>query len=208
MAPRETAFSKDRNGDSGGHRRARFFVVCLWLLTAAASMHASETEPFVGTWQHVGGETEEAGLLSAIEHCVAELNFLIRPLARSRLVKSSPIPDRVVIQTEAALVSVTQGNGPALSSPLGSVLPVTSPEGETIELSYRLQQDSLVQRVENGDGARQTIYRAVAGGKRLTAEVTTTSRFFSSALVYTLTFERVGSGQVSQTAPAPVNPSL
>jgi len=177
------------------------------LLAPVTPAQASDATRFTGTWEHVGGDSEQEGLLAAIEHCVAELNFLVRPLARHRLVQSSGIPSRVVIAAEDTRVSVQQGSGPVLSSPLGSVIPATSVEGDRIELSHRIQDDALVQRVANPDGARQTVYRLDAKGSRMSAEVTTSSRFFSRALVYTLTFERVTSKQVSQGPSAGVTSS-
>ena len=113
----------------------------------------------------------------------------------------------MVIAAEDTRVSVQQGSGPVLSSPLGSVIPATSVEGDRIELSHRIQDDALVQRVANPDGARQTVYRLDSKESLMSAEVTTSSRFFSRALVYTLTFERVTSKQVSQGPSAGVTSS-
>ena len=182
-------------------------LVCVAPLVTATQARADDPARFSGTWEYVGGESEHEGLLEAIEHCVEQLNFLIRPLARRRLVQSSPIPSQVVIQAEASQVSVQQGQGPTLSSQLGSVIPVTSVDGDRIELSYRMQEDALVQRVANPDGARQTIYRLDPKGRQLRAEVTTSSRFFSRALVYNLTFERVTRKQVSRGPSEPLTAS-
>ena len=186
--------------------RGLLVLVSVGLLASAAYAREGDPNRFAGTWEHVGGKSEQNGLLSAIEGSIADLNFLLRPLARNRLVKSSRIPSRVIIETEASQVTVKHGRGPALSSPLGSVIPVTSVDGDRIELSFRMRGGALVQRVASPDGARQTVYRLDPNGNRLFAEITTSSRYFSRALVYQLTFERVESEQVSRV-PAGPSPS-
>jgi len=186
--------------------RSRILLALVGVGLLASTAYAREADPtrFAGTWQHIGGESEQNGLLKAIEGSIADLNFLLRPLARNRLVKTSRIPSQVVIETEERQVSVRQGRDPMLTSPLGAVIPVTSVEGDRIELSFRMRDGALVQRVANPDGARQTVYRLDPKGNRLFAEITTSSRYFSKALVYQLTFERVKGGQVSR---APAGPS-
>ena len=187
--------------------RALLILACLAPLVVSSPMRAESAARFGGTWEYVGGESEHQGLLEAIERCVGQLNFLLRPLARRRLVNSSPIPSQVIIQAEASQVSIQQGQGPALSSPLGSVVPATSAEGDRIDLSYRMQEDALVQRVANPEGARQTVYRLDPDGQRLQAQVTTSSHFFPRALVYELTIERVTRSQLSRGPSGPVTSS-
>ena len=72
--------------------------------TATNTAHAAseQADRFVGSYAFAGGERERAALDAAIDEVVAEMNFLVRDVARSKLRESNPIPDNVTIELDGS----------------------------------------------------------------------------------------------------------
>jgi hypothetical protein len=171
-------------------RRAVAFVAALLCASGSAGDDARANDAFVGEWVHVGGEIEEQRIRESVEACVSEMGFLVRPLARSRLLDGSRIPLRLEIEAGASWVSIIEDDGAPLAAPLGVPAKLTAHTGDTIDLRHVLTRDALVQWRTSDEGTNRITYRLVDGGRRLVTDVLTTSRHLPRPVTYRLTYER------------------
>lgn len=135
------------------------------------------------------GQTSEI-IESAIETGIAKMNFITRPIARSRLKKTNPSYQRIDISRTADQISVQFDNGkPVLMPADGRSAKWTRADGEVFDVSGNWQGSQLVQTFAAGDGQRINTFSLAPDGK-LTMQVTLSSTQLPAAVKYTLTFKR------------------
>ena len=156
-------------------------VVALGLAPASAHAEGASSIPFVGEWMHVGGETEEQRVRDAIEACVSEMGFLVRPLARRRLLDGSRISHADRDRGRHVVGRNRRGRRGAARRAAGT-------RGEAQVAHWR--HDGLVQWRTSEDGSSRVTYRLVDGGRRLVTDVQTTSQHLPRPVSYRLTYER------------------
>lgn len=170
-------------------RTGHFWTLLLTLILAAAGVHADEAT-LQGTFLN---EQQSAKTIeTAIETSVAKMNFIKRPIARSRLKKTNEAHRRVEIGMGGGEISVAfDGRKPVKMPADGSAIHWTREDGETFEVNAVWDGSRLVQTFKAEDGTRANAFSLGADG-RLTMVVTLTSPQLDRPLVYTLTFARSG----------------
>jgi hypothetical protein len=161
--------------------------VLLLALIVAAAAHAEEPA-LQGTFvnEHQDAKTIE----TAIETTVAKMNFIKRPIARSRLKKTNEAHRRVEIGIGGGEISVAfDGRKPVKMPADGSTIRWTRDDGETFQVNAAWEGERLVQTFKAEDGTRANAFSLGADG-RLNMQVTLTSPQLDKPLVYTLTFTR------------------
>lgn len=170
-------------------RTMRRLVVVLILFVAAAA-HADDPA-LQGTF--VNEQQSAMTIETAIEATVAKMNFIKRPIARSRLKKTNEAHRRVQITIGSGEIGVAfDGHKPVQMPADGSTIRWTREDGETFDVNAGWDGDRLVQTFKAEDGTRANAFSVMADG-HLTLQVTLTSPQLGQPLVYTLTFSRAGS---------------
>ena len=143
---------------------------------------------WVGSFSNANQSRE--GIDAAIETAVSGMNFVTRPIARSRLRKTNTPHRQVVISRTNAVVSVAfDGQAPVETPADGRTIKWKRSDGEVFDVSAVVTDDALVQTFKAEDGLRVNPFTANAAGQ-LTMEATITSPQLAKPVIYTLLYER------------------
>jgi hypothetical protein len=160
------------------------------ILTVAAAAARADDPSLQGAF--VNEQQSAKTIETAIETAVAKMNFIKRPIARSRLKKTNEAHRRVEIKIGSGEISVAfDGHKPVQMPADGSTIRWTREDGETFDVSAAWDGNRLVQTFKAEDGTRANAFSIGADG-RLNMAVTLTSPQLDQPLVYTLTFSRAG----------------
>lgn len=167
------------------HLHGLILMLCLVAPGAAADA------PWLGVF--VNEQPSRAHIDAAIETAVGKMNFIKRPIARSRLQSTNMPYARVAISRMAETISVALDDQPAIVTPAsGEAIKWTRSDGEVFDVSGTIAAGSLVQTFKAEDGQRVNVFSADASG-RLTLKATITSPQLSAPLNYQLQFARAKS---------------
>lgn len=163
--------------------------ICAALLILQLSMTARAEEPtWVGVF--VNDEQSDAGVQQAIEAAVADMNFLTRPIARSRLKKTNSLAHQIAITRQAATITVRfDERKPAEMPAEGGVVKWTGEDGEQFDVFARAEDARLVQTFKADDGQRVNTFTP-EDAQRLTLQVQITSPRLPKPLTYTVHYRR------------------
>jgi hypothetical protein len=142
------------------------------------------TAPF-GSW------TLDAApdLPKVIEAATASMNFITRPIARSRLNKTNEVYQTVRIEREAGTISIQYGQRQPQRMPAdGSTVAWTREDGEKFLISARAERDDLVQTYKAEDGERTNVFHVDPDSRILTLKVTVTSPRLPRPVSYAITY--------------------
>ena len=179
----ETAMRPHRHCTA--HLRALLLALAVSVAAAAHADDPSLQGAFLNEQQ--SAKTIE----TAIEAAVAKMNFIKRPIARSRLKKTNEAHRRVEIGIGREISIAFDGRKPVQMPADGSTIRWTREDGETFDVNAAWDGERLVQTFKAEDGTRANAFSVGADG-RLSMQVTLTSPQLDQPLVYTLTFARAG----------------
>jgi hypothetical protein len=132
-----------------------------------------------------------ASIKAAIDQAAKEINFVVRPIARSRLNKTNPVITTVDIGREGNLITVALNTGkPTMTEPGKPPVKWTRDDGETFDVSTAWHGAALAQTFSSADGKRENRYSLSADGATLTMRVTLTSEQLKAPMQYELTLRR------------------
>ena len=127
---------------------------------------------------------------TAIDAAAKEFNFLLRPIARSRLTKTNPnitrvaimrVDDDITIQVGTSKPATARANGPTTK---------WSRNDEEFDLAIAWEGKTLVQSFSAPDGKRYDRYTLSPDGNSLSLEVTITGQDLKKPVQYALAFKR------------------
>jgi hypothetical protein len=128
---------------------------------------------------------------AAINRAISGMNFVTRPIARSRLRSTNPIGEAASIQLRPDEVTITFQGGAPMVSPLdGRFVPWRREDGEHFELSTRWDGPLLVQRIRAPEGVRTTRYMLSDRGNTVTMRISVESPRLPRALEYDVIYRR------------------
>jgi hypothetical protein len=172
------------------HWNRHFRTLLLALVLSIAAVAQADDPSLQGTF--VNEQQSAKTIETAIEATVAKMNFIKRPIARSRLKKTNEAHRRVEIGLGQGEISVAfDGHKPVQMPADGSTIHWTREDGETFEVHAAWDGERLVQTFKAEDGTRANAFSVGPDG-RLSMLVTLTSPQLDQPLVYTLTFSRAG----------------
>jgi hypothetical protein len=162
------------------------------LAQKAAQADTHGALPLTGSLSYTLVPDSSGDVKAAIERTVHDMNFITRPIARGRLVKINPVPQRVRIRMVKDTVSAAFDDGNPVVTPLnGDVVPWSNPlTKETDHAHVVASGETVVQFIAAPDGTRENAFVFSADGTRLRLVVTVTSPRLPRALVYELLFRR------------------
>jgi hypothetical protein len=156
----------------------------LALVLTALPLAAQAPGPF-GAWTLASAPD----LAKAIDGAVAPLNFMIRPIARSRLTKTNSIFHTVRLERDPAGFAIRFDQREPEHMPAdGTAVPWTREDGEKFLISAHLEQDDLVQTYQAEDGQRTNVFHLEPGRRTLTLEVTVSSPRLPAPLRYNVSY--------------------
>jgi hypothetical protein len=172
--------------------RAQVTITPAATTAAAAADPAPPRLPAAGSFSYTLIADSSDNIEAAIDQTVSPMSFIIRPIARGRLRRTNPTPQRVHIDVWHDSLGVAFDDGNPVVTPLdGQPVPwVNSLTHETYQAHVVLVADTLRQAIAAPDGTRENAYLFVNGGDRLHLRVTVTSHRLPKPLVYTLIFRR------------------
>ena len=134
---------------------------------------------------------ESARIDAAIEQAVATMNFIKRPIARSRLKKTNPAYRSIAIATSDGQITVTFDERKPVAMPSGgTTVKWTRDDGEVLDVGATIEATTLKQTFKAEDGQRLNTFVLAPDGRALTLEVTITSEQLPTPLRYSLTYRR------------------
>lgn len=142
-----------------------------------------------GTYALDPGRSDD--VTQAIEKTVAELSFLIRPIARGRLTKTNKPYQRVILALSTSQVSIiTDVRAPIVTQPDGTPVKWTREDGEVFDVSTVWDGQVLRQTFQAEDGQRVNEYRLASDGG-VVLQATISGKRLASPLQYRLVYTRV-----------------
>ena len=129
---------------------------------------------------------------AAVNQTVEHMSFVTRPIARGRLNKTNPLPQRVQVTQDQDTLAVAFDDGNPVITPLdGHAVPwQSSLTHEDYQAHAERSADTTAQVIVAPDGERKNAYVFSDDGTRLTLRVTVSSHRLPRPLVYTLRFRR------------------
>jgi hypothetical protein len=179
----------------GGATCTVILATCVGLLAGAwAGRGQAQNANLQGSYTN---ESQAANSIeAAIDAAVAKMNFIARPVARSRLKKTNTAHRRVTIASSAQEISIAfDGNAPVRMPADGQTAKWTRDDGEVFDVSARWADDQLVQTFKAPDGQRVNTFALSPDGRTLNIQVEITSPQLPAPVTYALTFERQSGGQ-------------
>ena len=158
----------------------RLFLSLLLTLPAAA-----QDSGLSGTWTLV----EAPDLAKVIDAVVASMNFLARPIARSRLAHTNTAYGTLRIDQQPAEILIqTDQRAPQRMPADGQPVEWTREDGERFVISARRERGDLVQTFQARDGERTNVFHLDPASHTLTLSVTVTSPRLPRPLTYALVY--------------------
>jgi hypothetical protein len=132
---------------------------------------------------------EQSGDISqAIEQAIEKMNFIKRPIARGRLSRTNFAYQQVRIEIGASEAEVTYDTQAPIRMPLdGQAIKWKRADGETFDVSAKLEGARLVQTYKAEDGTRVNSFAKDAAGS-LQLQVEVSSPQLPQPLKYTLMY--------------------
>lgn len=170
-------------------RRQRFAPLFLAFALAALLPAATRAQESSMRGTFTLNRQASDNVRQAIDAAVARMNFVTRPIARGRLVRTNAAYERVVIAFDQREVTVTFDQRAAIKSPAnGTPIKWTREDGEVFDLSTEWENGRLEQTFKAEDGQRVNVFSV--DGNTLTMNVTITSPRLSAPLRYKLVYNR------------------
>lgn len=163
-------------------------VHCVSLLAVALSIPSAAAEGLEGRYVFVSAASSDVN--AAIETAVAKMNFIKRPIARSRLKKTNPVYQQLSITSAPNGFTIAFDDRRPVTAPTdGTVVKWTREDGEVFDVTMRVQGNTLVETFKAEDGARENSFRIEPDGA-LTLNVVLTSDQLPEPVKYSLRYRR------------------
>lgn len=134
---------------------------------------------------------QQATIDAAIDKAVAQMSFIKRPIARSRLKKTNPSYRTITITIAGEVLEIQfDDRKPIRMRDDGRPTEWTREDGEVFKVSAKQQERTLVQTFEAEDGERINTFSLGPAGRELSLQVTIKSPQLPTPVEYTLAFTR------------------
>lgn len=168
----------------------RLAVITTGFLLACAGTQALADNPKIsGHYSYVPERSSK--IPDAVEKTVKEVNFVIRPIARSRLNKTNQPYQHITFAVAPDKLSITTDKRAPIVTPAdGKPVKWKREDGETLDVSMKWQGDALQETFAADDGKRVNLYELSPDGNELKMLVTVSSKRLPRPLSYTLVYLR------------------
>ena len=165
-------------------------AVLLPALARGQEAAAGTEHKLQGTFSYVAAGSDS--IEKSIEKAVADMNFIIAPIARSRLTKTNTIYRKVSFEFSGnnQVSIVTSGRAAIRTNLSGTPIKWTREDGEVLDCSTTVSGDTIRQKFVAKDGQRINEYAPSPDGQGLTMKVTVSSPKLKEPLVYRLAYKK------------------
>lgn len=164
-------------------------VALLWVTSPNAGFAEDAQQSLSGVYTFDAAESQNPN--TAIDASVAEMNFLIRGLAKSRLLKTNKPSKQITIHFSGPQVTVQYDDRPPLTTPTNGVPIQWNPENNaSIEVTTEVAQGALNQTFKTSEGQRANHYVLSKDNKTLYLNVLISSPWLKSPIQYQLSYKR------------------
>ena len=164
-------------------------VACV-AIAAPSNPSAADESTLAGVYAFDAAASDDIN--AAIEAAVAKMNFITRPIARSRLKKTNPAYQKIAIARPAGEIVVTLDARKPIQMPdNGSTIKWTREDGEKFDLTANWKNMQLTQTFVAEDGKRVNEFVLGLDGNTMTLQVTLTSEQLDKPVAYKLGYRRV-----------------
>ena len=168
--------------------RRTLCVAGLLLSAFILQAHAANTD-MAGRYVYV--PERSTAVDRAVEKAVTEVNFVLRPMARSRLKKTNQPYQNITLTIGADKLSITTDRRAAIVTPAsGKPVKWRREDGEMLDVSMKWQGRTLQETFAAKDGKRVNVFELSPDGGELRMMVTVSSKRLPKPLVYTLVYQR------------------
>jgi hypothetical protein len=158
-------------------------------LTSALIAAPTRTSDFTGAYELNTAASDNVE--NAIKAATSSMNFIVKPIARSRLKKVNRPHPTMFIQERGGTVSIAYNEQFPMVTPLdGTTVKWKNEEGETFDLSTTRTEGTLIQHFVAPDGERFNEFSQSAAGDTLYLGVTIKSPRLKTPLQYRLVYQR------------------
>jgi hypothetical protein len=163
-------------------------AICLTTTLVISTVSLADDTRLHGVF--VNPTQSEQPIKVAIEEGAAQVNFLVRPIARSRLKKTNPNVTRVAISRSGDDITIQLGTSKPSTARPGGPTVKWSRDDEEFDLVLNWEGTTLGQSFAAPDGKRINRYTLSADGKTLSVDVTVISDRLKNPVKYSLVFTR------------------
>jgi len=162
-------------------------------LAAAPASLGAQVVPDTGTMVFELAPERCDNVQAAIERTIRPMSWIIRPIARHRLLRTNRPPAHVTILTrDDSLVITFEGHPPIVTARDGTKAPWKSGVSkETYYVSSVFAGDTLHQVITASDGHRNDDFVFLDGGERMELHVVLEAEHLPGPLDYSLEFRRL-----------------
>lgn len=166
-----------------------FLAVCLLFLSGFGVQARAANTDMAGRYVYV--PERSSSVEQAVEKTVAEVNFVLRPIARSRLKKTNQPYQSITLATASDKLSITTDKRAPIVTPAnGKPIKWKREDGEMLDVSMKWQGKALQETFAAEDGKRVNVFELSPDGGELKMLVTVSSKRLPKPLVYTLVYQR------------------
>jgi hypothetical protein len=127
---------------------------------------------------------------AVIDQAIAPMNFLFRPIARSRLRKTNLVYQHILVSRTASEFIVQFDDRPVMRMPAdGTPVTWTRDDGEKLTLAAHQAGEDLEQTFTAGDGQRTNVFHVDPGARLLRLQVTVSSPRLPGPVAYTIDYQ-------------------
>jgi hypothetical protein len=157
---------------------------------SASATTQAKPLPAPGTYRFTLVPDSSDDIRAAVNTTVQHMSFITRPIARGRLNKVNPTPQRVRIEvTRDTLAVAFDGGNPVITPLSGDTVSWTNSLTKEVDRTHAtITGDTVAQTIAAHDGQRENAYVFTDTGTRLRMHVTVTSPRLPRPLTYTLLF--------------------
>jgi hypothetical protein len=159
----------------------------------AGASTAFEQDPrFERSYRYAGGAAGKKAIETAVEEAVRKMNPLIRGIARRRMLDANRVIPELAFQLGGDPLVASYVGGRVIEAPAdGRPVAWKDQYGETIQVSHRLRETTLLQTMAGSKGDRVNRYRFSADGKTMTMSVEIASDKLPAPLRYSIAYRLV-----------------
>jgi hypothetical protein len=148
-----------------------------------------------GTHIYALSPDESDDIRAAIEHAIAHKNFIVRPIARRRLIRANRPAPMLTFEVRPDTLAVTfPGLNPIITPLTGDTVPwLRGSTGETYAVHVVLAGDTLRQTIASDDGERENDFIFLDAGATIEMHVTLSADRLPAPLQYIEVFREIRS---------------
>jgi hypothetical protein len=159
-----------------------FFTACCFTVGSVQAVAAQGTT-LTGTWYHEGAAAERTRRYDAIDRATEDMHSLMRGRARDKLRAKTAPQGEVAITDEGGQVTILTRDRRVRFKTDGSPTRASG-EGGAATIQAIRQKGQLVVTAQGQSGAQTTVYRLSGDRKRLTLNISITSKMLKKPLRY------------------------